>query len=141
MNCTFEYYFEDFKDIDESEIWWYQTKDNEIKHVSNLCHKIGDLAVYYYTHGYCAAYAFLLKELFPDGIIWNNTDHMICEIDGNFYDASGKINVDESYLPTPPDLNPNQFSKFYNATSPSNKKLLEIMYQKGFEVISQNRNR
>lgn len=136
MNLEFEYYFEDYPEIDGSDIWWYyDPQDNIVKHVANLCKKGGDLSVYYYRRGYCPLYAKLLKMLFHEGKIFHSSSHMIFLYKNEYYDAGGKIEIDPNdYEETPEDFNMQAFAKFKLDTY-ANTDLLNKMYQKGLQVL------
>lgn len=50
----------------------------------------------------CYRLYLLLKQLFPESQGWYNSDHVITEIDGKFYDIDGETSKDKSsltYLP------------------------------------------
>lgn len=140
MNKTFEYYFEEYNEISSASIWWYfDPKLNHYRHITNQCTKQGDLAIYYYSNGYCALYAYLLKELMEDGtILWSiSRNHMFFSYEEIIYDASGII------LYPPEDLqkievpiNLQEFSKYSNITSSANFELLNLMKQKGLELLN-----
>lgn len=140
MNKTFEYYFEEYNEISSSDIWWYyHTTSQKWIHITNLYQKEGDLAIHYYKYGYCALYTHLLKELFQEGkIFWDCTkNHMYFYYEGNIYDASGIIqdppqNMIEIQLPIPFQ----EFSKYGNINSEANMNLLNLMKQKGLEILN-----
>lgn len=147
MNCTFEFYFEDFPDIDSSDIWWYYDSESKnLKHICNKCEKAGDLAVHYYRHGYCAIYATMLQELFPEGIIFQNEKHMIFYYQGEYYDASGKLDSKEITYEPYLQATQDDIKNFLNngalgfSETKSNLKLREILMQEGKNLLKENRS-
>lgn len=44
-----------------------------------------------YTRGSCYQFYKILKEVFPQANAFYNSDHVITEIDGNFYDITGEV--------------------------------------------------
>lgn len=44
-----------------------------------------------YTRGSCYKFYLILKELFPDAEAYYNSDHVITEIDGKYYDITGEV--------------------------------------------------
>lgn len=143
INIIFEYYFEDYLEIDESNIWWIpiidqQTKKTNWKHIANFCQKQGDLAIHYYQNGYCALYAQILKFLFPSGKIYDNLEHFIFFYEGEFYDASGKLTIlDHNFQETNENFSLNLASKYSNITSEANLELARKMVEKGRQIIEQ----
>ncbi len=140
INKTFEYYFEEYNEISSSGIWWYYNPTiKNWSHVTNLCKKEGDLAIYYYRYGYCALYAYLLKELFPEGkIFWDCTEgHMYFSYQEDIYDASGFItNPPKDMIEIQLPICFQEFSKYSNVTSSQNMELLNLMKQKGLEILN-----
>jgi len=143
LNQTFEFYFEEYPEIDESPIWWTQLYDpqkkvTKIVHITNFCKKPGDLAIHFFRNGYCAVYANILKELFPEGTIYENMDHMIFLYEGNFYDAGKKIQVKPNeFMPVTDPISPQDFSKYPNAESPSIIHLTNLMKQEAKKVLQE----
>lgn len=135
INREFEYWFEEYPDIDEADIWWVY-RGGEYRHVTSFAKKEGDLAVHYFTNGYCALYAQLLSELFEDGQVFCNDKHMIFFYNGHYYDARGKYTEDVSLF-NPVVLTPaciNEFCVEYASTI-SNQELCAMMKIKGEEVL------
>lgn len=60
-------------------------------------------SVLVYTRGSCYKLYKILKALYPSAIGYYNSDHVITEIDGKFYDITGEVlltnhlNIDEHY--------------------------------------------
>ena len=44
-----------------------------------------------YTQGSCYKFYLILKEAFPQAKAYYNSDHVITEIDGKFYDITGEV--------------------------------------------------
>lgn len=44
-----------------------------------------------YTEGSCYQFYRILKCVFPQAIAWYDMNHVITEIDGEFYDITGKV--------------------------------------------------
>lgn len=139
MNKEFEYYYEDYKEIDESEIWWiFDPSKKNYVHISNFCHEAGDLAVHYYRNGYCSLYAILLKSLFPEGTICDNGQHMVFYYQGAYYDAGGKIPEENStFFHTTNDEDMREFLRYGFLKSPGNEKIIDLMFQKGKSVLNE----
>jgi hypothetical protein len=49
--------------------------------------------------GGCIRFHFLLRELYPDARCYYNSNHVITNIDGRFYDWSGEVEKANDYLP------------------------------------------
>lgn len=141
LNQTFEFYYENYPDIDDSDIWW--TFDHDKKkyiHVCNVCEKTGDLATYYYRHGYGGIYVTLLQELFPEGTILNNDRHIIFFYQNEYYDAGGKMEpetIKDYRVTTAEDLE--RFLEFRE--NRSNIDLKNKMLEEGRKVLYENRSR
>ena len=139
MNREFEYWFEEYPDVDESDIWWVY-RDGEYKHVTNLAEKEGDLAVHYFKNAYCPLYAQLLSELFEGGQVLYSERHVIFSYNGQYYDAGGKYTEDTSLYDTI-TLTPTFIMEFcaeYPYTD-SNQELYAKMKTKGEEVLKTNK--
>lgn len=49
--------------------------------------------------GGCFKFHLLLKELFPNAEGWYNSNHILTEIDGKYYDIDGEQELKDNYLP------------------------------------------
>ena len=66
-----------------------------------------------YTKGSCYQFYKILKQVFPQATAWYNIDHVITEINGKFYDITGRVKKDDTYFPVDnnPDFSHKRLSK------------------------------
>lgn len=52
-----------------------------------------------FTHGGCYQLYAVLKELYPNAIAWEDAGHIVTEIDGVFYDVTGRVKLGRTAVP------------------------------------------
>jgi len=51
-----------------------------------------------YTSGSCVQFALILNTIYPSGTIYYNIDHACFKLDDHYYDITGEISVDDTYI-------------------------------------------